>query len=204
MLRCTISGAGGALDLNRESAMTTTSAENRKPKPVEIRRLWPSDLAIFRDHLLRLDDYSRHMRFGGGVSDAFLRQYAEHCFGKGDLVFGAFVDGGGVQDLVGPAGAVAALDALQGPRLPVAGGRRLGVEVARLRVRQAKPGVEYSAGIERGRGVVDHRQRRDRGQVGWIGGGRSGISEGFSVIPSCVGWPRPRPWRSGMLLHCSR
>jgi GNAT superfamily N-acetyltransferase len=63
-----------------------------KLPPADIRRLWRSDLEIFRDHLLRLDDTSRHMRFGGGVSDAFIKQYAEHCFGKGDLVFGAFFD----------------------------------------------------------------------------------------------------------------
>jgi RimJ/RimL family protein N-acetyltransferase len=63
------------------------------PPAADIRRLWPSDLPEFRDHLLRLDEYSRHMRFGGGVSEAFIRQYAEHCFGKGDLVYGAFVDG---------------------------------------------------------------------------------------------------------------
>jgi RimJ/RimL family protein N-acetyltransferase len=62
--------------------------------PAEIRRLWSSDLPAFRDHMLRLDETSRHLRFGGGVSDAFIRQYAEHCFGKGDLLFGAFVDGG--------------------------------------------------------------------------------------------------------------
>jgi GNAT superfamily N-acetyltransferase len=66
---------------------------NPNPPAADIRRLWRSDLPDFRDHLLRLDEYSRHMRFGGGVSDAFIRQYAEHCFGKGDLVFGAFVDG---------------------------------------------------------------------------------------------------------------
>ena len=57
-----------------------------------IRRLWPSDGAAFRDHLLRLDPQSRHDRFGGGVSDDFLIGYAEHCFGAGDYVFGAFVD----------------------------------------------------------------------------------------------------------------
>ena len=72
--------------------MSLDTAESPKLRSPEIRRLWPSDLPSFRDHLLRLDDYSRHMRFGGGVSDAFLRQYAEHCFGKGDLVFGAFLD----------------------------------------------------------------------------------------------------------------
>ena len=61
---------------------------------VEIRRLWPSDMEAFGDHLLRLDPRSRHLRFGGGMSDDFLVHYAEKCFGTGDLVYGAFVDGG--------------------------------------------------------------------------------------------------------------
>jgi GNAT superfamily N-acetyltransferase len=60
---------------------------------VEIRRLWPSDEEPFRNHLLGLDPISRHMRFGGGVSDDFLGRYAQNCFGKGDLLYGAFVDG---------------------------------------------------------------------------------------------------------------
>jgi GNAT superfamily N-acetyltransferase len=60
---------------------------------VEVRRLWPSDMEAFRDHLLRLDPRSRHERFGGGMSDDFLARYAEHCFGQGDLLYGAFVDG---------------------------------------------------------------------------------------------------------------
>jgi GNAT superfamily N-acetyltransferase len=59
----------------------------------EIRRLWQADLPAFRDHLLRLDPISRHQRFGGGMSDDFLVHYADSCFGRGDLVFGAFVDG---------------------------------------------------------------------------------------------------------------
>ena len=59
---------------------------------VEIRRLWPSDKEAFRDHLLTLDPRSRHLRFGGGMSDDFLAHYAENCFGKGDLIYGAFVD----------------------------------------------------------------------------------------------------------------
>ncbi len=62
-------------------------------RPVEIRRLWQADMPAFRDHLLRLDPVSRHQRFGGGMSDDFLTHYAESCFGRGDLVFGAFVDG---------------------------------------------------------------------------------------------------------------
>ena len=60
---------------------------------LEIRRLWPSDMEAFRDHLLRLDSRSRHERFGGGMSDDFLVHYAEHCFGQGDLLYGAFVNG---------------------------------------------------------------------------------------------------------------
>ena len=61
--------------------------------PVEVRRLWPSDKEAFRDHLLSLDPQSRHLRFGGGMSDDFLVRYAQNCFGKGDLLYGAFVDG---------------------------------------------------------------------------------------------------------------
>ena len=60
---------------------------------VEVRRLWPADMPLFRDHLLRLDTRSRHERFSGGMSDDFLIRYAQSCFGEGDLVFGAFIDG---------------------------------------------------------------------------------------------------------------
>jgi GNAT superfamily N-acetyltransferase len=59
---------------------------------VEMRRLWPTDKESFRHHLLRLNPDSRHQRFGGGVSDEFVSKYAEHCFGKGDLIYGVFVD----------------------------------------------------------------------------------------------------------------
>ncbi len=61
-------------------------------KHIEIRRLWPADILGFRDHLLRLDPRSRHDRFGGAMSDDFIGHYAEGCFGRGDLVYGAFID----------------------------------------------------------------------------------------------------------------
>jgi RimJ/RimL family protein N-acetyltransferase len=67
--------------------------DETKSSPVEIRRLWPSDSEAFRDHLLRLNPVSRHERFGGGMSDEFLVHYSQNCFGKGDLLYGAFVDG---------------------------------------------------------------------------------------------------------------
>ena len=60
---------------------------------IMIRRLWRSDLSAFRDHLLRLDTNSRRSRFSGGVSDDLIAGYAKSCFGPGDLLFGAFVDG---------------------------------------------------------------------------------------------------------------
>ena len=66
---------------------------NSTHSTVDVRRLWPADMPLFRDHLLRLDSRSRHERFGGGMSDDFLVRYAQDCFGEGDLVFGAFVDG---------------------------------------------------------------------------------------------------------------
>jgi hypothetical protein len=43
------------------------------------RRLWPVELPAFRDHLIRLDQESRHARFTMAVSDDFLNQYAERC-----------------------------------------------------------------------------------------------------------------------------
>ena len=66
---------------------------NSTHSTVDVRRLWPADMPLFRDHLLRLDSRSRHERFGGGMSDDFLVRYAQNCFGEGDLVFGAFIDG---------------------------------------------------------------------------------------------------------------
>ena len=75
-----------------EAAILKVAPTPRLPS-AEVRRLWLSDMPSFREHLLRLDPNSRHQRFGGGMSDDFVRHYAENCFGKGDLVFGAIVDG---------------------------------------------------------------------------------------------------------------
>jgi len=61
--------------------------------PALIRRLWSGERDLFRDHLQRLDADARHDRFGRAVDDSYLAHYAHSCFGLGDLVFGAFVDG---------------------------------------------------------------------------------------------------------------
>src|SRR3954470_22449214 len=58
-----------------------------------IRKLWLGEAARYRDHLLRLDDASRHSRFGGGVSDEFIRNYVSTTFGLSAVVHGFFVDG---------------------------------------------------------------------------------------------------------------
>jgi len=58
-----------------------------------VRRLVPADLPGFRDHLLRLDADSRHDRFGMAVSDEFVRNYAERCFGIDDVIYGFVAEG---------------------------------------------------------------------------------------------------------------
>lgn len=58
-----------------------------------VRRLWRSDRTAMQAHLVRLDADSRRLRFGGAVSDSFLNQYVDRCFGQGDLVFGGFIGG---------------------------------------------------------------------------------------------------------------
>ena len=57
------------------------------------RKLWPYEAGVYRDHLLRLDRDSRHSRFGGGVSDDFIRNYVETTFNLNAVVQGFFVDG---------------------------------------------------------------------------------------------------------------
>ena len=57
---------------------------------ITMRHLWPADRALYCAHLLRLDPESRHSRFGGGVSDSYIRDYAETAFGLDTLIYGAF------------------------------------------------------------------------------------------------------------------
>ncbi len=58
-----------------------------------IRKLWVGEAARYRDHLLRLDAVSRRSRFGGGVSDEFIRTYVDTTFGLGSVAHGFFADG---------------------------------------------------------------------------------------------------------------
>lgn len=58
-----------------------------------IRKMWIGEAYKYRDHLLRLDAESRHRRFGGGVSDAYIRNYVDTRMWLDALVHGFFVDG---------------------------------------------------------------------------------------------------------------
>ena len=58
-----------------------------------IRKLWISETDLYRDHLLRLDGESRRNRFGGGVSDEFIRSYVDLSIGLDAVIHGFFVDG---------------------------------------------------------------------------------------------------------------
>jgi GNAT superfamily N-acetyltransferase len=61
-----------------------------------IRKLWPTEVDKFRDHLLRLDKASRRMRFAHGVSDAFIEDYAARMAEMGGIVY-AYFDGESVR-----------------------------------------------------------------------------------------------------------
>ncbi|MGO9007110.1 MAG: N-acetyltransferase family protein [Beijerinckiaceae bacterium] len=58
-----------------------------------IRRLWPSDVADYREHFLRLDSRARYSRFCTLMSDDVIIRHAEKCFGSDCLIYGLFVDG---------------------------------------------------------------------------------------------------------------
>jgi RimJ/RimL family protein N-acetyltransferase len=57
-----------------------------------IRRLRPSELPRFRDHLLRLDTQSRRDRFNGAIGNDFIAAYANRCFAEGTTVI-VYVEG---------------------------------------------------------------------------------------------------------------
>src|SRR5215831_6349305 len=58
-----------------------------------VRKLWVGEAELYRQHLPRLDAESRRSRFGGAVSDEFVRRYAEPSALNGVIIYGFFVDG---------------------------------------------------------------------------------------------------------------
>jgi hypothetical protein len=58
-----------------------------------VRTLRRQELALLRDHLLRLDRASRHDRFHGFLDDGFIERYAEKCAGDGTVIIVYIEDG---------------------------------------------------------------------------------------------------------------
>jgi GNAT superfamily N-acetyltransferase len=58
-----------------------------------VRKLWIGEAYRYRDHLLRLDANSRRKRFGGAVSDAYIRHHVETSLWLDAVLQGFFVEG---------------------------------------------------------------------------------------------------------------
>src|SRR5262245_6065000 len=58
-----------------------------------VRKLWVGETELYRQHLLRLDTESRRNRFGGAVSDEFIRLYSGPSTLNGAVIYGFFVEG---------------------------------------------------------------------------------------------------------------
>ena len=58
-----------------------------------VRKLWVTEIGLFRDHLLRLDPDSRRMRFGMAADDRFIEDYALRVNDMKSLVYGYVEDG---------------------------------------------------------------------------------------------------------------
>ncbi|MDI3469705.1 MAG: hypothetical protein OJF62_001768 [Pseudolabrys sp.] len=58
-----------------------------------VRKLWIGEAKTYADHLLRLDPDSRHRRFGGAVSNDFIRRHADKARGFNVVIYGFFLDG---------------------------------------------------------------------------------------------------------------
>ena len=54
------------------------------------RKLLRSELRLYREHLLRLDEEARRKRFAHSVSDGYIDQYARRASEDGTIVFGYF------------------------------------------------------------------------------------------------------------------
>jgi GNAT superfamily N-acetyltransferase len=58
-----------------------------------VRKVWDGETELYRQHLLRLDAESRRNRFGGAVSDEYIRRYANPSALHDAVICGFFVDG---------------------------------------------------------------------------------------------------------------
>jgi RimJ/RimL family protein N-acetyltransferase len=82
----TIFGGRGFSRTSPEEGTVVGPLSFPRDLPGLFRQLRPSELARFRDHLLRLDARSRRDRFNGAIDDDFIVAYANRCFAEGTTV----------------------------------------------------------------------------------------------------------------------
>lgn len=61
-------------------------------KTIEIRPLDEAELSLYCEHLMRLDDHARWMRFNHIMDDAALQAHCLYLAGSGTMLIGAFED----------------------------------------------------------------------------------------------------------------
>ncbi len=66
---------------------------HRREETGTTRKLFVTEYHNYRDHLLRLDDESRRMRFGMGVGDEFITGYAERLNDMKSIVYAHKIEG---------------------------------------------------------------------------------------------------------------
>ncbi len=66
---------------------------HRREETGTTRKLFVTEYHNYRDHLLRLDDESRRMRFGMGVGDEFITGYAERLNDMKSIVYAHMIEG---------------------------------------------------------------------------------------------------------------
>ena len=66
------------------------NSTHQLPENLTIRRIWPTDVPRYREHLKRLDPESRHSRFNGVISDSFIDTYTQGAYGLDAVIYGAF------------------------------------------------------------------------------------------------------------------
>jgi RimJ/RimL family protein N-acetyltransferase len=83
----------------RSWTLKTVSGEDRRQSMSKrqiiagtVRKLWPTEMDKFREHLLRLDRDSRRLRFAHVVTDAFIEEYASQAAENGSVVYALFED----------------------------------------------------------------------------------------------------------------
>src|ERR1700683_2592542 len=86
-------GGGRRESLSERQCAEELSMQGVLPEGGVIRKLWIGETEKYRDHMLRLDPASRRSRFGGGVSDDFIRSYVDLTISLEAVVHGFFIDG---------------------------------------------------------------------------------------------------------------